>query len=515
MKNIKILIPILILLLVGCESLEDTYSDYSGPKKRYVGRAHNLEIETGWKRLRVKWENSLDSSRDSIKVIWRADEVADSVMLAPNITEYTTEQNLENKTYEVQVVAMDELKNESLDAIVYAKPFTSEHELIKSIGRVEKKYFFNNNSLILFFPESVERILESRLNYSDVSTGEDVNLILTKEILESKYYLINNVDPNKAVQIISQMNTAECFDVIDFEPYELDKDNKSFSADFLTSLKEFNDMKTISNEFINNLEVLYLDYSLGSLEDVLYFPNLKQIVFGANRFLDEEHLTYDDGAALSVVNDVSASVYALNTLNEINENLKVVSYNGQYIYLVEGYWSSTPYPIADELDFELTDGGNPVLPEIQWYEDMEGWNVSCNTDLTDNFNSKSENILKLENVDMVWKPRETEGLLREHQIIIDMNDVKEITGFYFRQPKGWNFESDYFIDNIQIFVSDNGHTYTKAFNNNIREVGMGEGEITLINLKEKINTRYVKLVVKDKVSNGNKYTYISKFIPFK
>lgn len=65
-----------VCLAIGCEDLEDTYSDYAGDGAiRYLGSAENLSIHPGWKRLLVKWTNSVDPAIDHIKLQWNLNGV--------------------------------------------------------------------------------------------------------------------------------------------------------------------------------------------------------------------------------------------------------------------------------------------------------------------------------------------------------------------------------------------------------------------------------------------------------
>lgn len=93
MKNI-LLIILSLLIIGGCEDLEDTYSDYAGDGAiRYVGVCTNISITSGWKRLIVKWNNNPDPCIEKIKVTWETENIRDSLFLAPNETEFLARYN--------------------------------------------------------------------------------------------------------------------------------------------------------------------------------------------------------------------------------------------------------------------------------------------------------------------------------------------------------------------------------------------------------------------------------------
>ena len=88
-----------LILIMGCESLEDTYSDYAGDGTiRYIGKCTDVSVAPGWKRLIVKWVNNVDPVVDKIKVCWQVDDQKDSILLAPNTVEYSIS-NLEDGNY--------------------------------------------------------------------------------------------------------------------------------------------------------------------------------------------------------------------------------------------------------------------------------------------------------------------------------------------------------------------------------------------------------------------------------
>ena len=117
-------ILISLVLVAGCESLEDTYSDYAGDGAiRYLGKCTKVSVAPGWKRLIVKWVNNVDPVIDKIKVRWQVNDMKDSILLAPNTTEYSIP-DLEDGNYEVTVCAIDKNGNESLANPIFGRPYT-------------------------------------------------------------------------------------------------------------------------------------------------------------------------------------------------------------------------------------------------------------------------------------------------------------------------------------------------------------------------------------------------------
>ena len=65
-KNLLyIILPALFVgLFSACESLEDTYSDYTGDGPiRYLSKAYYLEGTPGWEEVVLNWENKIDAAK--------------------------------------------------------------------------------------------------------------------------------------------------------------------------------------------------------------------------------------------------------------------------------------------------------------------------------------------------------------------------------------------------------------------------------------------------------------------
>ena len=142
-----------LLFFGGCESLEDTYSDYAGEGTiRYLGKCNDLSVKPGWQRLIVTWTNHVDPAIDKVKVSWTLDGITRDSLLEKGTTECNI-RNLENATYEVAVCSVDKDGNCSLPALTSERPYTLDHESIKSFTRMFDKYFFVGNHLAIIFSE--------------------------------------------------------------------------------------------------------------------------------------------------------------------------------------------------------------------------------------------------------------------------------------------------------------------------------------------------------------------------
>ena len=493
MKYLCIFLIIVVAVLSSCETMEDTYADYLGEGKiRYVGKCKNPEIKPGWRRFQLSWENSVDATIDKIKIVWKSDELKDSVLIDGGLTTYVTDTVFGNRNYEFQLYAMDKEGNQSLKTSVFGKPFTHDHELLYAYGSFEKSHFYLNNSLLLILSELDEAVLGSRLFYykNDVKKS----LELSEADYSQKYLVFDDIDPESVVQLDGFIKIDECFDTIHIEPYSLPRDEKLLHSDFRNHLQlTYNIEGDIDDQFIDNLDTLYLDYDLMSLEDVLYFNNLRHIVIGGNRFT---HPDYPNDKP-SNLDDRESSLFALQQYYEKKE-VTIEIYNNHY-------------NIAADLPFAIL-SGNPVLPTLTFF-DMSAWTITCSSDV-EGYNSKPGDILD-NDVNTAWRPVPVSGTQREHELVIDMKESKQLNGLLISQPasKVYYYNQDYYTNRVRILISEDGHQWNNPLLQKSWPLGIGKGESTLIELPETETARYIKIIVND-VVGSMKYTYLADCIPF-
>ncbi len=493
MRYTHLLFIIITIFLFSCESMEDTYSEYSDlPRSRATGKCYNLSAQAGWKRIKLEWENSLDKTIEKIKVVWSTSESRDSALLEADATSFTTEANLGNKDYQFELTAISKEGVPSLPTIAYKRPYTPDNELLSSFAVIENKYFFINNNLVVYLNPYNENMVDVKLNY--FSNGEEKFLELTESEFANMFVEVKDIDLDKPVRVLNTSKIEDCFDTIVFESYKLYPDMFLMNIDFSDQLRAIYNVEEITNEWRNSIETLYIDYSLESIEDIMYFPNLKKVVLGKHRYMNSRYITQN----ISRVTDLEQSLYALNKMKELND-ISVISYNYNYYYLLQ----NVPYKTND---------GQPTLPVINDY-DIADWTVECSTD-EEGYDTHPSRILYTE-VDSVWKPLEVQDALREHELIIDMREEKEIGGFLFRQPENFAYKQQVFPATFEIYVSNDKTHWMDPMNFIPKQIGIGRGETTILEMPASMTVRYVKLVVDDGFYYGRKYTYIDVFKPFK
>ena len=84
MRGLFLKYTLILVLLAGLvascgESLEDTYSDYTGDgPEQYLTKIYDLQGKPRWMSVELTWNLKLDPGRTAILVEWTDDEKTDS-----------------------------------------------------------------------------------------------------------------------------------------------------------------------------------------------------------------------------------------------------------------------------------------------------------------------------------------------------------------------------------------------------------------------------------------------------
>lgn len=486
MKTLKYLLQILFIhsILAGCESLEETYNEYAGNGTiRYLGKCNDLSVSPGWKRLIVTWTNHVDPAISQIKVSWTLDGITRDTLLSKETTKCSIP-NLENGTYEIAVCGIDKDGNSSLPVVASERPYTLEHENVRSFTRLFAKYFFVKNRLAIIFGEWQQNVETASLNY--FSGGQLKELELDSIfITDHKYFLVpDEVDQNSKVTINRSGRLPDCSDLIVFEPYELTRGDKFFSPDFKQLINVKYGKSEISEEFASSVTDLEIDYNLESFEDILNFPNLQTLILGKNRYLEEKRLSYYISA--SKVSDLESSVFAIEVAHEVL-GLQIMRYNKHYF--PEGV-----LPFIEDLP-------NPTIPEDLVYLNNQTWTYTCsNEEAGEGF----ENLFSASLMDY-WQTPGHDGFPYTFELVVDMQISQPVKGVQVMQRSLPSTSASYanrVAQKIQIKISSDQQTWKDATYVIENNLGNTSGETTIIRFPQIQNVRYIKFIVKEQVYNS-------------
>lgn len=483
---LKINFLFVILSLFACESLEDTYKDYSGDGKiKYAGKCKSFKVTAGWERFIFEWETSPDSNIKEIQIHWSCYGKSGIYKLPIDKNTFNTEATFEDFPYTFECYGVDGEGNLSIPIVQYSRPFTFTHELVLGYPKMVNKHIFMGNDevghdLVLFFDYYNENTKSTMITYSQNGVRKEMSV--TKEMFDNGHFLIENIDIEKEVIVNRVAQVEGCMDEVIFNPVVLSKDTYNLNFDFSQEIKNQYNIEELTTEFISSLKVLELDLSLKSMEDVLYFPNLEQIILGGNRFMIQNK---EEVMKLSELDDAPKSIFAINQVNR-KLGTEVIIHNNHY-------------KIAEELPFSIKKD-NPILPLLP-YLDTKGWTVKSSSKEGDGDVdlAQPENILD-NNSATLWHPQTDQNVIRVHELVIDMQSERSVNGFKIVQAeKNSDVPQVYYSDIIRIELSHDNITWENALFQLQPTIGLNYGESTILRTPEVKTARYIKVILTDKI----------------
>lgn len=475
-----------ILFVTGCESLEDTYSDYAGDGAiRYLGSCTNVSVVPGWQRLIVTWTNGIDPVVDNVKVSWTLDGVKRDTLFEKNIDSCSLP-TTENGTYEVSVCNVDNKGNNSLATTLFVRPYSYEHEAVTSFTRLVSKQYFVGDRLLLFFTGWEENITEAQLKYISKG-GESKVFPITEEVANQQFIkLPEAIDPTQPVVLERQGRLIGCPDLITFEPYVLSHE-KLYSSEFKIWIQEKYKQPEFNAQFVESLTELEIDYSIRSFVDILNLPNLQKLILGKNRYLYSNPGFLRNTEATSIVLEKEESLFALKEAHSANANFTVERYNQHYF---------NDSDIDASMSGWVESKDNPEAP-VRDFMDASGWKVTC-PGVDQSYISDLD--LLFDGIPTTyWQPANA-TTARTYEIQVDMNTSQVVGGVRITQ-RGNSWYSAAFNDlltpSLKIKVSKDGLIWEDATCISDVTIGNTLGEISDIEFANQQEVRYVKLVLYD------------------
>jgi len=481
--------------LFSCESLEDTV-DVGDGTIRYVGKCSDLVVTPDWESMQLTWKNSIDPGIVNIKVKWSGGGIEKDTLL-PKDAEKCLIPNLENYAYTFQVYAVDANGRLSVESIDYGIPYTMEHEFFSMFSSIVLKAFKlkdDGKHVVLFFDSWSTNLKSAKIVYTS-DLNEKITIDLTEADLEAKYYQLSGVSSD-TLEILREARIGDLDKTVWIDPLKMDITNRFFNNDFLSLVKhQLNkgDDDNLTEEDIEGVTRLEFDYTISSFEDILHFPNLRELHLGKNRYLRADKINIEDRwyNVLPVVSDATNSNYALQMSREL-KGVEVIRYN-EYLYPTLKTDYITEKPLAS-------------VPTDLQYVDTTGWTWTYTPEDESGFDPRVVNLLD-DNDNSVWDPN-VDFTMREHIITFDMGQPKAVRGFKITQRIPANaVERNYRPGSVRIQISADKTTWENVSWETDITVGRGSGEKTLIYLKngETKNVQYIRLTIFD-VASAERYS---------
>jgi len=488
-------------LLSGCESLEDTYSEYAGDGPiRYLSKCADLEASPKWEEVELTWTNKTDAGREAIKISWSDESMAKDTVIDRD-AESCVIPGLGNSEYlfSVTAISYDEDNNiaeTSMDADAYARPYSLEHEVLSTFTRVVIKQFkVGDSNLFLFFDNWKDNLSSVEIGYYKQNEDQETRVELTKVNTGTaddpeywpngqEYMLLRDVDFTKDVKVYRSGDLSALVGSpleISFPEITLNLNVLAFNSDFASHVQDYLNVTELTANTIKDVEVLEFDQDISSLEDILYFPNLKEIYLGKNRYMDSYYASYD--SYQSSLSEKEQSLTVLNLAHDLL-NVEVHQYNSHY-------FSSWEAPTWFQQE------GNPELPALDLLNNTASWAYTVTPEDQKGYDSYLSNLFD-DNAYSSWVPMKMTNL-RVHDVEIELPEETDIRGFKVVQSS--YLESMLLPNIIEIQIAEEGGEWKQATFQEEVPLGDTNGETTLIylnNEKKTAKAKRIRFYVTDK-----------------
>lgn len=288
---------------------------------------------------------------------------------------------------------------------------------------------------------------------------------------------------------------AGCIDEIDFKDEILDLNEKIWSTAF-TQLMIRNYGMNWENE-VDRIETIELDYNIPAFQDLMYFPNLKKVILGKNRYMDGKYAT-----SHASITDEYEGLVTLQFLMSTREGFTVERYNKHYFGMdnMFGMDYVDLYKMVGKLGtgFLLIENGTSNLgnePSVTSL-DTTGWKVTCSDTVYNGYKENGAAWLLDNDASTYFEPGQTLGA-SVIEVTFDMKKEQVVHGFkvmqYARNDRG---DQNYLLSSIKIEFSHDGYVWKLATNEDgAITIGNAPGEVTFIEIPEDKQeaVRYVRL----------------------
>ena len=530
------------LFVTGCEDLEDTYDEFTGGgMNRYLGKCGNVEVQAGWERLRVVWKNNLDVGVKHTKITWKSENDDEAfvryvergnVVDAEDLMDTIYLEGLEDATYEVTVTNVAADSTESLSTTLYARPYTTEHEDLRTFTRGITNFFPLEDKLVVILDNDNENLLGVTLTFWgtdgqehvwDVKEGMADSIEIIPGMPEYGYLARDyirllpenagyGIDFSKPLVIHREGRLSACFDNVPFAGDTLSMTDRVLSVGFSQWLNTHYGPDYESE--LENIETVEFDYDMSTFQDLFYLPNLKKVTLGKNRFMADGHRDEN----LSVTDDYMG-LKALQILQE-TRGITIERYNSQYFntecesdMLMPGM---TLYEALQMTGFwlsmsEYASGENMAAMPVYTPFNSDEWEVTCVTDtLYSDKKTNGARWLLDDDPTTYFEPGQMLGVT-VLEVEIDMKEGRTIHGFKVSQPLRATSSDDevtreltYLIPSLEIEVSEDGFNWEPAtYDEGSITIGDAIGEITFIEIPEELQSRNVRYI---RLSMANRHT---------
>lgn len=306
--QLLILIAAFAGLLASCDGMYDTLEQYSG-EVVYPDKYDTIVGHIGFERVEIDLMKAGRIPSDEIvmgKAVKTVIEYEDQVITIDSLVSWVNITGLtEPKLYRFKIYTLDEFDNPSVPQEIALIPYTSTD--LEAAPLNTPRVLASPSAAVVDWPNG----LSSVLDYYGLSfsyTDKDGEVREGERGTDSRFFIANlesgePVTVNMEYKVVPKMNNQPIIDtVILTQPLELNIPTSStpfipVQEDILAA----NGVTEFTADGVASITRLVYPIHTSSLQDVFYFPNLKELDLTGGDLFSLPTLVYDRGGAYSEV----------------------------------------------------------------------------------------------------------------------------------------------------------------------------------------------------------------------
>ncbi len=396
MKYIALLI-IIAASLYGCSDMYELQEKYEG-EIVYPARFDTIVGHIGFERVEIDLMKAGRIPSDQIKlgkaqktIVEYDDQVLtiDSLVSYVNITGLTL-----RKLYRFKIYTIDEHNNPSVPQEIALIPFTADD--LASLQVSTPRILKSPTAAVIDWPNGLSSVL---LNYYGLSFEYvDKDGVTRKGVRgDNSRFFVGNVSAGQATEInidykiIPIVNSTPILDTVVLND-KLMIDMPTGATEFSVAERDIllaNGVETFTSDAVSSVSKLVYPVHANTLQDIFYFPGLKELdLTGGDLFLLPE-LTYDRNGYTDVVGGGSFSPFMrkVGDMSEANaQTLKDLMEAGilEKVYYIPNSMGldNLLQPFVESGIVELVEGPSSVLIDNQFLLNGNVQSTNFNIDVT-------------------------------------------------------------------------------------------------------------------------------------
>ncbi len=302
MKNILLLaLVVLTTLMWSCEDMYDKQALYEG-EIVYPAKYDTIIGHIGFERVEIDLLKAGRMPSNQIKLgkakktrIEYDDQVItiDSLVSYVNITGLT-----QSKLYRFYIYTIDEFENKSVSQEIALIPFTSSD--LASFAVSPPRVMASPSAAVVDWPNGISSVLMNYYGLSFSYTDKDNTVQRGERGSDSRFFIGNIVagEPisiNMEYKIIPIINRNPILDTIIFSDV-LNLKMPTSSSEFSPAERDIliaNGVTTFTADGVSSIEKLVYPIHANSIQDIFFFPNLKELDLTGGTMFKLPELHYD------------------------------------------------------------------------------------------------------------------------------------------------------------------------------------------------------------------------------